>query len=128
MDTLTYPYISYLLLAHFVMTDDATRYTLTFLLRTKDEALEAYKAFESWVITQDHCKGIKVLRSDHGGEYLSGAFNTHLAAAGTARKLTPHDTPRLNSVTERLNHTLLEHIRAFTHQSGLPKSLWGEAL
>jgi hypothetical protein len=109
-------------------TDDATRYTLTFLLHTKDEALKAYKAFESWVITQDHCKGIKVLHLDCGGEYLSGTFNTHLAAAGTARKLTPHDTPRLNSVTERLNRTLLERMQAFTHQSGLPKSLWGEVL
>jgi hypothetical protein len=49
-------------------TDDATRYTFIFLLRTKDEALEAYKTFESWALTQQHCKGIKVLRSDRGGE------------------------------------------------------------
>ena len=27
-----------------------------------------------------------------------------------------------------LNRTLLERIRAFAHGSGLPKSLWGEAL
>src|ERR1700722_1080751 len=64
-------------------TDDATRYTVCFLLRTKDGAFEAYKSFEAWALTQDHCKGIKVLRSDRGGEYLSSAFNAHLAAAGT---------------------------------------------
>ena len=29
-------------------TDDATRYTITFLLCTKDEALEAYKSYEAW--------------------------------------------------------------------------------
>ena len=109
-------------------TDDATRYTICFLLRTKDEALEAYKSFEAWALTQEHCKGIKALRSDRGGEYLSNAFNAHLATAGTARKLTPHDTPQLNGVAERLNRTLLERIRAFTHESGLPKTLWGEAL
>jgi hypothetical protein len=28
-------------------TDDATRYTTTFLLRTKDEALAAYKSYEA---------------------------------------------------------------------------------
>ena len=28
-------------------TDDATQYTITFLMRTKDEALEAYKSFEA---------------------------------------------------------------------------------
>ena len=109
-------------------TDDATRHTVCFLLRTKDQALRAYKSFEAWALNQQHCKGIKVLRSDRGGKYLSGEFDTHLAAAGTARKLTPHDTPQLNGVAERLNHTLLEQIRAFTHESGLPKMLWGEAL
>jgi len=45
-----------------------------------------------------------------------------------ARKLMTHDTPQLNSVTERLNCTLLEQMHALTHMSGLPKSLWGEAL
>jgi hypothetical protein len=59
---------------------------------------------------------------------LSDAFNAHLAAAGTAHKLTVHDTVQLNGVAEGLNHTLLERIRAFAHGSGLPKPLWGEAL
>jgi len=45
-------------------TDDATRYTITYLLRTKDEAFGAYKMFEAWATTQHHCKLIKVLRSD----------------------------------------------------------------
>jgi len=63
-----------------------------------------------------------------GGEYLSGAFDQHLATAGTARRLTVHDTPQFNGVAERLNRTLLEQIRAFTYKSGLPKSLWGEGL
>ena len=109
-------------------TDDATRYTVCFLLRTKDGAFEAYKLFESWALTQEHCNGIKVLRSYRGGEYLSAAFNEHLAAAGTARKLTTHDTPQLNGITECLNRTLLERIWAFAHESGLPQLLWGESL
>jgi hypothetical protein len=36
--------------------------------------------------------------------------------------------PQLNGVTECLNCTLLECIWAFTHTSGLPKTLWGEGL
>ena len=66
--------------------------------------------------------------SDCRGEFLSKAFDQHLANAGTAQKLTPHDTPQLNGIAECLNRTLLERIRAFTHTSGLPKLLWGEAL
>jgi transposase InsO family protein len=97
-------------------------------MRTKDKAFEAYKSFKVWALTQQHCKGIKTLHSDRGGEYLSKAFDQHLAAAGTTRKLTTHNTPQLNGVAERLNCTLLERIQAFAHTSGLPKMLWGEGL
>ena len=37
-------------------------------------------------------------------------------------------TPQLNGVAEQLNRMLVERIQAFTHMSGLPKFLWGEAL
>ena len=107
---------------------DATRYTVCFLLRTKDQALGAYKSFEAWALNQQHCNSIKVLHSDCGGKYLSGAFDMHLAATGTACMLTLHDTPQLNGVAEHLNLTLLEWVRAFTHESSLPKTLWGKAL
>jgi hypothetical protein len=84
--------------------------------------------YKAWAVTQHHCHAIKVLRSDRGGEYLSQAFNQHLASAGTVRRLTTHDMPQLNGITERLNRTLLERIHAFSHTSSLPKSLWGKAL
>jgi len=79
-------------------------------MQTKDKALEAYKSFEAWALMQQCCKGIKTLCSDRGGEYLSKAFDQHLAAASTTWKLTTHDTPQLNGVAEWLNHTLLERI------------------
>jgi hypothetical protein len=61
---------------YFIMfTDDVTRYTMTFLMRTKDKALEAYKSYEAWALAQQHYKAIKVLCSDRGGEYLSKAFD-----------------------------------------------------
>jgi len=108
--------------------DNTMRFTITYLMHTKDQALEAYKSFEAWALTQGHCRAIKVLRSDHGGEYLSDAFNVHLAAMGTACKLTVHDTLQLNGVAERLNRMLLKRICTFAHGSSLPKSLWGKAL
>ena len=108
--------------------DDATCYSVTYLLHTKAEALGTYKAFEAWVLTQQHCTAIKVLHSDCSGEYLSEAFDQHLKSAGTAWQLTVHNTPQLNSVAEWLNRMLVEHILAFTHSSGLPKFLWGKAL
>ena len=36
--------------------------------------------------------------------------------------------PKHNSVAERLNRTLVKHVCAMLHTSGLPKNLWGEAI
>ena len=113
---------------YITFTDDATRFTTTYLLAAKSDAFEAYCQYEAWVRTQSHCAAIKVLRSDRGGEYLSDEFNKHLAAAGTARRLTVHDTPELNGIAERLNRTLVEKVHALLHMAALPPNMWGEAL
>jgi len=108
--------------------DDATCFTTIYLIPTKDKAFKYYQFFEAWAITQQHYTGIKVLCSDRGGKYLSEAFNEHLAAAGTACRLTVYNTPQQNGVTECLNQMLLEQIWALRHLTGLPSFLWGEAL
>jgi transposase InsO family protein len=76
----------------------------------KDEVFEHYKADEAWWKTQKNVK-IKCLRSDRGGEYMSKAFNAHLANQGTIGRLTVHDTPEYNGVSEQLNRTLLNMVR-----------------
>ena len=108
-------------------TDDHTRFTHVDILRTKDQALEAYKAFAAWAQTQHGAK-IKLLRSDRGGEYTGQDFTKFLQAEGTERRLTTHDTPQHNGVAESLNRRLLERARAILHHSGLPKNLWAEAI
>lgn len=107
-------------------TDDFSRYTHLFFLRSKDEAFDAYLAYEAYLRVH---KGvpIKALRSDRGGEYLSDEFSDHLRLSGTIRHLTVHDTPEYNGVSERLNRTILAKVRAMLHESGLPNFLWGEA-
>ena len=39
-----------------------------------------------------------------------------------------HNTPQHNGVAEALNCQLVERMQALLHQSGLPKTLWAEAL
>jgi transposase InsO family protein len=63
-------------------TDDYSRYSHLYLLRTKDQAFDAYKVYEAELMTQ-HKAPIKRLRSDRGGEYLSNKFTDHLSKAGT---------------------------------------------
>ena len=51
-----------------------------------------------------------------------------LQGEGTERWLIMHDTPQHNSVAKALNRRLIEHVHVLLHQSGLPKTLWAEAL
>ena len=112
---------------HYVTwTDDYSRYTKLTILRSKDQTLDAYKSFAAWVYTQKGVK-IKCLRSDRGGEYTGNAFTKFLKEQGTERCLTTHNTPQHNGIAESLNRQLVECIRAFLIQSGLPKFLWAKA-
>jgi hypothetical protein len=108
-------------------TDDYSRYTNVYFLQTKDETFDFYRIYEAWLCTQYNVR-IKCLNSDRGGEYLLKEFSDHLQKAGTTRRLTVHDTPEHNGVSERGNRTNLELVRAMLHDSGLPKFLWAEAV
>ena len=108
-------------------TDEATRDTFIYLLRSKSDALSIYKKFCAYLLTQ-HGIRVKTLQSDRGGEYLSADFTKFLELEGTTRRLTVHDTPSQNGIAERLNRTLIERVRAILNDSGLPHFLWGVAL
>ncbi|KAF9799678.1 hypothetical protein IEO21_10525 [Rhodonia placenta] len=108
-------------------TDDKTRFSALYLLRLKSEAFDVFKAFEAWLETH-HGQCIKYLNTDRGGKYISDEFKTHLEARGIVAKLSVHDTHEEAGVAECLNRTLMEKTRALLLQSGLPKSLWGEAV
>ena len=71
---------------------------------------------------------IKCLCSDRGGEYSGAEFTKFLKEEGTEWRLTMHDTPQHNGITESLNRRLVEHVRTILHKCGLPKLLWGEVL
>ena len=88
-------------------TDNHMRWTHIELIHTKDEVFNAYTNFEVWAKTQFRVRRFKRLRTDLGGEYLSHKFNQHLAANGTKRILTMHNTPTYNRVAERLNHVVV---------------------
>ena len=108
--------------------DDWSDEAVVVLLSRKSEALEKYKIYEAWVKAQRGVAEIKALQSDRGGEYTSNEFRDYLASRGTIRRLTTHDSPQQNGKAERLNRTLIEHVRAMLFDSQLPKFLWGEAL
>ena len=84
-------------------TNDHTRWMHLQLLAAKDEVFGAYKSFEAWAKLHFGIRTFKILRSDRGGEYLGKKFSQYLSSQGTQHRLTIHDTPEYNGVSERLN-------------------------
>ncbi|KAL0434753.1 UNVERIFIED_CONTAM: Transposon Ty2-B Gag-Pol polyprotein [Sesamum radiatum] len=83
-------------------TDDHSRYGYVYLMRYKFEAFGRFKEYILEVENQTNRK-IKALRSDRGGEYLTGEFIDYLKENGILSQWTPPGTPQLNRVAERRN-------------------------
>ncbi|KAL0325349.1 UNVERIFIED_CONTAM: hypothetical protein Sradi_5104200 [Sesamum radiatum] len=62
-------------------TDDGSLYGYVYLMKCKSEAFEKFKEFRLEVKNQTGSK-IKALRSDQGGEHLSGEFLNYLKENG----------------------------------------------
>ncbi|KAL0294728.1 UNVERIFIED_CONTAM: Transposon Ty2-GR1 Gag-Pol polyprotein [Sesamum radiatum] len=108
-------------------TDDHSRYDYVYLMRYKSEAFGRFKEYRLEVENQTNGK-IKALRSDQGGEYLSGEFRDYLKENGILSQWTPPGTPQLNGVAERRKRTLLDMVRSMMSFTELPPSFWGYAL
>ncbi|KAL0420492.1 UNVERIFIED_CONTAM: Retrovirus-related Pol polyprotein from transposon TNT 1-94 [Sesamum latifolium] len=98
-----------------------------YLMRYKFEAFARFKEFRLEVKNQTDRK-IKTLRSDRGGEYLSGEFLDYLKENRILSQWTPPGMPQLNGVSERRNRTLLDMVRPMMSFTELPLSFWGYAL
>lgn len=91
--------------------DDYSRYMYIYLLRSKDEALDAFKVFKAEVELQ--CGNqIKIVRSDRGGGYYGkytengqtpGPFARFLQEHGIVAQYTMPGSPDQNGVAERRN-------------------------
>ncbi|KAL0445802.1 UNVERIFIED_CONTAM: hypothetical protein Slati_1708100 [Sesamum latifolium] len=76
--------------------DDHSRYGYVYLMRYKSEAFGRFKEYRLEVENQTSRK-IKALRSDRGGEYLSGEFIDYLKENGILSQWTPPGTPQQRS-------------------------------
>ena len=106
--------------------DDCTHFCYVYLLRSKDEALDAFKIYKNEVENQLG-KWIKAIRSDRGGEYES-PFMEFCSEHSIIHQITAPYSPQSNGIAERKNWTLKEMMNAMLISSGLPQNLWGEAI
>jgi len=117
-------------------TDDYSCYGYIYPIKERSEALDKFKIFKAEVENQ-HSLKIKIVRSDHGGEYYGrhtpygqapGPFVRFLQENGIVAQYSTPGEPQQNGVAERRNCTLMDMVRSMMSYSTLPISLWMEAL
>ena len=108
-------------------TDDHSCFGHVYLMRHKSETFDKFKEYKA-LVEKQLGKVIKTLRSDRGGEYLSGEFEDFLKEEGIVSQLTTLSTPQQNGVAERRNRTLLDMVRSMLNHCDLCTHFWGEAL
>ena len=108
-------------------TDDKSRYTWVYVLKSKDQVFERFLEWKALVERQSKHK-LKALRTDNGGEYTSNAFEKYLRDEGIRHERTVPKTPQQNGVAERLNRTLVESARSMLLDANLSKLYWAEAV
>jgi hypothetical protein len=110
-----------------LIVDDRTRWMSASILKTKDQATEAFAKFKA---EAENSLGYKVkrVRSDRGGEFLASAFKEICDQAGIKRQLTAPYSPQKNGVVERRNRTVMEMARSILKSMKVPGRFWGEAV
>ncbi|GJV58608.1 ribonuclease H-like domain-containing protein [Tanacetum coccineum] len=110
-----------------VITDDFSRFSWVFFLRTKDETSGILKDFIRQIENQLNQK-VKSIRCDNGTEFKNMDFIEFYGSKGIKREYSNARTPQQNRVAERKNMTLIEAARTMLADSFLPNTLLVEAL
>lgn len=107
--------------------DDYSRYGYIYLMRCKSECVKKFREYKAKT-KKLLGKCLKILRSDHGGEYFLGEFRDYLAAKEITSQLSAPGMPQQNGIVERRNRTIMDMVRSMISYSNLPISFWGHAL
>jgi transposase InsO family protein len=99
-------------------TDDFSHYAYIYPIKERSKALQKFKIFKAEVENQ-HDRKIKVVRSDHGGEYygrhtsygqIPGPFARFLHENGIVAQYSAPGEPQQNGVAYRHNNTLMDMV------------------
>lgn len=107
--------------------DDWSRFTVVYLMNSKDQVTSKFKEYEAYVSAKFGSK-ISRFRCDNGGEYRASAFRKFCKKKGIQIEWTVPYTPEQNGVSERMNRTLVEKARSMLEDSGIDKKFWGPAI
>ncbi|GJX24931.1 retrovirus-related pol polyprotein from transposon TNT 1-94 [Tanacetum coccineum] len=109
-----------------LLTDDFDRMSWAYFLKYKSESFDCFKKFKALVENQSG-KSIKVLQTDHRGEFLSKEFYDFCDEHGILRQLTAPYTLEQNGVAERKNRTVVEMTQCMLKEKGERHKLAGKS-
>ena len=95
-------------------------------MQKKSETYSKFCEFKA-LVEKESGKKVKALRSDNGGEFISGEFKDFCSTEGIRRELIAPHNPQQNGVAERKNRKIVGVAWAMLHDQGLPLHLWVEA-
>ncbi|GJR06527.1 putative ribonuclease H-like domain-containing protein [Tanacetum coccineum] len=110
-----------------VITDDFSRFSWVFFLRTKDETSGILKDFIRQIKNQLNQK-VKTIRCDNGIKFKNKDVIEFCESKGIKREYSNARTPQQNGVAERKNTTLIKAARTMLADSFLPNTFWAEAV
>nr|GEY86931.1 hypothetical protein [Tanacetum cinerariifolium] len=105
-----------------VVTDDFSRFTWTFFLRSKDETSDILQKFITKIENLKDYR-VKIIRSDNGGEFRNKEMNDFCTQKGIKREFSNARTLQQNGVAERRKKTLIEAARTMLADAKLP-NVW----
>nr|GEY56907.1 ribonuclease H-like domain-containing protein [Tanacetum cinerariifolium] len=110
-----------------VVTDDFSRFSWTFFLKTKDETSGILRNFITEIENMKDLK-VKIIRCDNGGEFRNKEMNDFCSRKGIKREFSNARTPQQNGVAERRNRTVIEVARIMLADAKLSVTFWAEAV
>nr|GEZ62291.1 hypothetical protein [Tanacetum cinerariifolium] len=110
-----------------VVTDDFSRFTCTFFLKTKDETSGILRNFITEIENLKDLK-VKIIRCNNGGEFRNKEMNDFCSKKGIKREFSNAKTPKQNGVAKRRNRSLIEAARTMLADARLFVPFWAEAV
>ncbi|KAJ9560535.1 hypothetical protein OSB04_005695 [Centaurea solstitialis] len=108
-------------------TYEYSQYTWLEFLRAKSDAADLIIAFIKWIQVLLG-RQVNKLRSENGKEFRNVKLQSFLEEVGISHNFSVVRTPQQNGVVERKNRTLVEAAKSMIAHSGVPPSLWAEAV
>ena len=107
-----------------IFIDELTRWTEQYPMLARSDLFNIYKLYEA---RMERLSGELIVHLHADGEYISNDFRLHLRNKGISLFLTQPYAPQMNSLSERMMRTIIEHASSMLWCAMLPVGFWSYA-